>query len=345
MMNNGNATAATSANKKATSGGGLAVPISDVLNHDEENEIKITGYRLVQWKWFLTLLAMVCSAGLLWLLLYWNPKWQLWWTHVQVSLDMADTLLIEDEYKKDYKRYYVEKVMIMNAMPKSSIPVPKPQRPNEVSQVSKMRFFTCKKETYLWDENSQRFFLCVGWDRGMMCEQFYHQVGFDESEQILRRLVYGTNEILVPNHSIGYLLITEVLNPFYIFQVASVILWTSDEYYYYAAAIVLMSVSGIVSSVYQTKQNEENLRSTIRCSSNAKVKRSGDKFETISSSDLVPGDIIALPNAGKFEMYCDAVLILGNVIVNEGTYVEQEVLVLWIIVPMIFFSNFSHAYR
>jgi cation-transporting ATPase 13A2 len=46
----------------------------------------------------------------------------------------------------------------------------------------------------------------------------------------------------------------EVLNPFYIFQVASVILWTSDEYYYYAAAIVLMSVSGIVSSVYQTKQ-------------------------------------------------------------------------------------------
>ena len=53
---------------------------------------------------------------------------------------------------------------------------------------------------------------------------------------------------------LGYLLVMEVLNPFYIFQVASVILWTSDEYYYYAAAIVLMSVSGIVSSVYQTKQ-------------------------------------------------------------------------------------------
>ena len=32
--------------------------------------------------------------------------------------------------------------------------------------------------------------------------------------------------------------ILKVLNiPFYIFQVASVILWSSDEYYYYAAAI------------------------------------------------------------------------------------------------------------
>ena len=70
----------------------------------------------------------------------------------------------------------------------------------------------------------------------------------------LRQLVFGPNDIIVPNHSIGYLLVMEVLNPFYIFQVASVILWTSDEYYYYAAAIVLMSVSGIVSSVYQTKQ-------------------------------------------------------------------------------------------
>ena len=77
---------------------------------------------------------------------------------------------------------------------------------------------------------------------------------FDELVIGLRQLIFGPNDIIVPNHSIGYLLVMEVLNPFYIFQVASVILWTSDEYYYYAAAIVLMSVSGIVSSVYQTKQ-------------------------------------------------------------------------------------------
>ena len=298
-----------------------------VLNLDEENEIQITGYRLVKWKWFLTIIAMVFSAGLLWLLLYWNPKWQLWFTHKIVSLDLADTVMIEDEYKKDYKRYYVEKIMILSFCEKhKKIPLlmPKQNEPSEMIEVSKIRYFNCKKETYLWDDMTQKFFLCQGLDQHIFCEQFYEQIGLTENEQAKLRLVYGTNDILVPNHSYGYLLVTEVLNPFYIFQVASVILWSSDEYYYYAAAIVLMSVSGIVSSVYQTKKNEENLRSTIRCSSNAVVKRQGDKIETISSSDLVPGDVIVLPN-GKFEMSCDAVLILGNVIVNEAMLTGESV--------------------
>ena len=56
-----------------------------VLNFDEENEITIIGYRLVYWKWFLTMVAMVGSAGLLWLLLYWMPQWKLWWTHEQAQ--------------------------------------------------------------------------------------------------------------------------------------------------------------------------------------------------------------------------------------------------------------------
>ena len=47
-------------------------------------------------------------------------------------------------------------------------------------------------------------------------------------------MAYGPNEIQVPDHSIGYLLVKEVLNPFYVFQIASVVLWLADEYYYYA---------------------------------------------------------------------------------------------------------------
>ena len=174
----------------------------------------------------------------------------------QVDLEKADTLLIEDEYKKDYKRYYVEKVYILQSgtSKKFDIPVPHPQGGSLYKTVPTLRLFYCKKETYLWDEDFKSFYLLKGLDYKMPSEQFYQQMALSKEQQELRRLVYGQNDIIVPNNSIGYLLITEVLNPFYIFQVASVILWTSDEYYYYAAAIVLMSVSGIVSSVYQTKQ-------------------------------------------------------------------------------------------
>ena len=48
------------------------------------------------------------------------------------------------------------------------------------------------------------------------------------------------------------------------------------------------------------------------------------KILILSSSDLVPGDIIALPE-GKFEMSCDAVLILGNAIVNEAMLTGESV--------------------
>lgn len=46
----------------------------------------------------------------------------------------------------------------------------------------------------------------------------------------------------------------QVLNPFYIFQLFSVILWCTDTYYYYASAIVLMSVISIITSLYTVKK-------------------------------------------------------------------------------------------
>jgi hypothetical protein len=47
------------------------------------------------------------------------------------------------------------------------------------------------------------------------------------------RLLYGPNTIDVEVKSYFRLLFQEVLNPFYIFQIASIILWSIDAYYYY----------------------------------------------------------------------------------------------------------------
>lgn len=66
--------------------------------------------------------------------------------------------------------------------------------------------------------------------------------------------MYGPNRILVDESSILKLLFLEVLNPFYIFQIMSFILWFCDSYYYYAAAILAMSVFGITMTVIQTRK-------------------------------------------------------------------------------------------
>ena len=44
------------------------------------------------------------------------------------------------------------------------------------------------------------------------------------------------------------LLFEEVLNPFYIFQIGSILLWSLDNYYYYAGCIFFISVWYVLKS-------------------------------------------------------------------------------------------------
>uniref|UniRef100_A0A8C5FQ55 Probable cation-transporting ATPase 13A3 n=1 Tax=Gadus morhua TaxID=8049 RepID=A0A8C5FQ55_GADMO len=97
-----------------------------------------------------------------------------------------------------------------------------------------------------------------------------------------------------------------VLNPFYIFQLFSVILWSFDSYYYYASAIVFMSVISIATSLFCPM-------GIIIC-----------KLEEAMSTELVPGDVIVIPANGMI-MPCDAVLVSGTSIVNESMLTGESV--------------------
>uniref|UniRef100_A0A8C9ZNH3 ATPase 13A3 n=1 Tax=Sander lucioperca TaxID=283035 RepID=A0A8C9ZNH3_SANLU len=121
---------------------------------------------------------------------------------------------------------------------------------------------------------------------------------------------FGENEIAVRVPSIFKLLIKEVLNPFYIFQLFSVILWSAEDYYYYATAIVFMSVISIATSLY-----------TIKKVSHTVIAVSGGNA---MSTDLVPGDLIIIPENGMI-MPCDAVLICGTCIINESMLTGESV--------------------
>jgi len=46
----------------------------------------------------------------------------------------------------------------------------------------------------------------------------------------------------------------QVLNPFYIFQIFSILLWSLDEYYVYAGCIFGISTISVAISLYQTKK-------------------------------------------------------------------------------------------
>jgi len=50
------------------------------------------------------------------------------------------------------------------------------------------------------------------------------------------------------------LLLLEVINPFYIFQLFTLCVWAAEGYYYYLVAIVIMTSFGVISTIIQTRK-------------------------------------------------------------------------------------------
>lgn len=118
-----------------------------------------------------------------------------------------------------------------------------------------------------------------------ICSYFHDTKGLTVSEQLRRLYLFGRNVIEVEITPICTLLYTQVwmtikhqldsicrhskldtwvefwfvefeqgLNPFYVFQVFSMILWYSDQYYWYASTIVIISVVSLTVQIRETRR-------------------------------------------------------------------------------------------
>lgn len=191
-------------------------------------------------------------------------------------------------------------------------------------ELNEIRTIKCKKMVYIWDPKDKLFYRMVGLDQGMLNSDLHLQNGMTKEEQNSKRTIYGSNEINIPVQGILTLFVLEALTPFYIFQVFSVLLWVAENYLYYGIAIVIMSIYGISSSIIQTRTNQRNLKGTVFTEDTVTVCRGSNFFEDIKTSELVPGDLIAIPSEGC-KMQCDAVLLKGNCIVNESLLTGESV--------------------
>lgn len=133
---------------------------------------------------------------------------------------------------------------------------------------------------------------------------------------------YGPNSINVPVPTIAALLLQEVLHPFYLFQVASCILWFFTQYYWYAGAIIIMSSASVIWTVVFSRRNLSALNAVARSETHVNCWRDGHELR-VHSADLVPGDRIAIDS--DMEMPCDAVLLEGEAVVNEAMLTGESV--------------------
>lgn len=292
----------------------------------------------------MTYVSYILSIGLVRLLFHWYPRLHLYATHRKCALNCATKILAIDDYQ-GYKSYFVQdirEISTKNISAKNFLATlgtvdqdllekiqDKKLKINLENgtrrEIREYKAFWCKKKCYIWDTTKNIFSRLVGLDIGTMCSDLHLSCnGLSKEEQLLRRIVYGSNDIIVPLQSIGVLLLLEVLNPFYIFQVFTLFVWFAEGYLYYTIAIVLMSLFGIISSIVQTHKNQVNLRSTVTSSKSIRVLRDTGIFENISSEELVPGDLIELPKH-QATLVCDAVLLTGQCILNESMLTGESV--------------------
>ncbi|XP_063478054.1 probable cation-transporting ATPase 13A4 isoform X3 [Symphalangus syndactylus] len=308
-----------------------------LLNEGEENEMEIFGYRTQGCRKSLCLAGSIFSFGILPLVFYWRPAWHVWAHCVPCSLQEADTVLLRTT--DEFQIYSWKKVIWIYLSALNSAFGLTPDHPlitdedyiiNRAIRKPdlKVRCIKVQKIRYVWNYLEGQF-QKIGSLEDWLSSAKIHQKfgsGLTREEQEIRRLICGPNTIDVEVTPIWKLLIKEVLNPFYIFQLFSVCLWFSEDYKEYAFAIIIMSIISISLTVYDLREQSVKLHHLVKSHNSITVSVCGRKagVRELESRVLVPGDLLIL-TGNKVLMPCDAVLIEGSCVVDEGMLTGESI--------------------
>ena len=145
--------------------------------------------------------------------------------------------------------------------------------------------------------------------------------GLFEPEIEHMRDLFGICDIDIKIHSVFQILLNELTDPFYLFQLYSVILWYCNNYASYATVIIILTILSLIVSVWETRRNLVSLHEMSKYSCEVNVYRPDAQgvlsAQKMSSTNLVPGDLYEIPDDG-LAMPCDTILVKGTVIINES---------------------------
>ncbi|GFS05908.1 cation-transporting ATPase [Elysia marginata] len=324
-----------------------------VINKNTDEELVCWGYTYSAWRKVLFWVAVVLTLGLLLLVVNWKPELECYLQRQRCALHKAHFLLIKTRFglmsviqiqtiKGPIDGEHLSSYTSTGSggaavVPDSSVhdgvittddraqltsSWQEEEFSDEISGVGgacgpgeeSARYFDFQKTRYVWDQVRGSFRKLEDLSSGTTCLTIHEQFqGMSDEQRMARLRLYGFNSMEIEVPSYWNLFIDEVLNPFYIFQIASIILWSLDSYYYYAACIFLISAISITISLRETKKVRSNY-----------LFHNGRTYIEKPEHDLVPGDLIAIPPNGCV-MTCDAVLTAGTCIVNESMLTGESV--------------------
>jgi cation-transporting ATPase 13A3/4/5 len=293
----------------------------------EDLTIVVAGFRTSTVGFIAYTLLCVGTLGLAWLVLRWMPRWQVALTGRATPLKDADWVVIDNQWG-EFAVQDVGKQTYGRSLTTVFGDAEKKRRgdwdEDEDPLIHELRCLDYRYIRFVYHPIKDKFVLANTWKDPQWTDVAALREGLDNEERDYRELVFGKNEIDIAEKSLGQLLVDEVFHPFYVFQIASLFLWSVDEYYYYAAAIFLISVISITTTLIETKATMKRLRDVSKFECEIRVLRSG--FWThVDSSELVPGDVYEVTDPTLTQFPCDSLLLSGDCIVNESMLTGESI--------------------
>ncbi|XP_066913199.1 polyamine-transporting ATPase 13A3-like [Clytia hemisphaerica] len=288
------------------------------VNEGTEDEFTAHGYHRNNLRTILFWLLCIITGGIVWIVLRWYPEKRARFVNDPCSLSEAHCVTI---YALDGQKYVeeVKEVSVPLAEDQSTV-----HFESDILKDLKMRYFV---HMFL------RYRIC--------CDDTVHEItghdqmlskskidelasqGVSPTTTNFRKAIHGSNHIEVPVRSFFVYCAQEAANPFYVFQVFSFTLWFIEGYIYYPCVIILISLTSIVATAYQTLKQMQKLHKMVGQPCNVQCLNNVGEQVTKCSIDLVPGDILLIPNDGM-DMPCDSILLEGACVVNESSLTGES---------------------
>ncbi|KAF1985978.1 hypothetical protein K402DRAFT_454662 [Aulographum hederae CBS 113979] len=293
----------------------------------EDLTIVVAGFRTSLFGFAVYITLCVLTLGLGYLIFRWLPGWYVKLVGSTSPLRRCDWVVIENQWgeiaiqdvnKQEYGRTLSS---VFGSQGKGGL-----REYNEEDDYTIEELITLDYRyiRFCFHPVRDKFLLGSTWKDPNWTEVETIRGGLDNDEKSYREQVFGQNIIDIEEKSTWQLLVDEAFHPFYIFQIASLILWSLDEYYYYAACIFVISLISITTTLIETKATMRRLREISRFECDVRVLRNGF-WRYVKSSELVPGDVYEITDPSLYQFPCDSLLLSGDCIVNESMLTGESV--------------------
>ncbi|KAL9079736.1 MAG: hypothetical protein Q9157_001409 [Trypethelium eluteriae] len=293
----------------------------------EDMTIVVAGFKTSILGLIIYTIICLMTAGLGYLLLRWLPRWRIRILGTSRPLRDADWVAIENQWgeleiqqllKQDYGHslstvFGIQEKAGFEDYDADFDPV-----------LNQLRSIDYRYIRFCFHPLKDKFVLGNAWKDPAWTDVKTIRLGLENDDKELRQRVFGQNMIDIKQKSVGQLLVDEVFHPFYVFQIASLILWSLDQYYYYAACIFIISVVSITTTLMETLATMRRLREISRFECDVRVQRNGF-WRHVDSGDLVPGDVYEITDPSLTQFPCDSLLLSGDCIVNESMLTGESV--------------------